>query len=119
MKKLLVAIFLLISVMAFAKPVLYTVSAESGVTDVVLETTRNITYIEIYAPDEDVTVSLWRNNGDETFTLMYPKTPSGCDDCEDTYTVYSGVPYKFNGVQSVDKILVERSSATKVGVTAR
>lgn len=117
MRKILVVVLLLVAVGVFAKPPLYANSEPSDTTVVKLETGRNIRYVEVFAPDEDVTLSIWRHNAaDDTFTKKYPLEPSGCVQCDSTYTVYAGIPFKLDNLSDVDVAVIKRATATAVEV---
>jgi len=119
MKKPLVAIFLLVAMVVFAKPHLYTNSFASGTTAAILEPSLNVRDWEVFAPDEDVTVSFWRHNADDSYTKMYPKEPANCANCDSVYVVYAGIPRKFEKMADADLAYIARATATAVDVSAK
>ena len=120
MKKLLVVAMLLVAVGVFAEPPQFINSEASGTDAVVLEPPGNISFIEVFAPDEDVTVSLWEFTAADTFKQKYPYyNTDNCAECDSIYTVYAGIPRKFTGAFDTDLIYIARPNATKFEVSAR
>ena len=115
MKKLVVLSTLVLALTALAvMPYVANLASGTGSTKVVLDKARSS--VQVYAPDESVTFSCWRNN-DGTWSRIYPS--SGFADSDTVYTAFAGKLFDVSNGGKFDVVVIHRATATAVEVLAQ